>query len=274
MDPYFVVFHFLYANTIFHSEKCHDFSAAIWLVASFVFSWLTWPLKLSCDTQGSQFTMMQNLTIKQTYLVSEVWWWFCIIVKHILSVIHFRICGAVCFQFTHSLCDDWENIYTLSYSHHQIRSMNYYPLFRVRSWNNGMRCMSFYILMGIWYGGVTSLPRRPLLWKPACQIYCHVSFWVTQSVSPTVPENPSGPLVDYFLVLPCAACGSQLCGLLPGLDHWSSLHDPRVIWPYHHELWGWPLHYADFVWFLGGLKPKKSCCGPSFLVTQMVKRLC
>ena len=45
-----------------------------------------------------------------------------------------------------SLCDDWENIYTLSYYHHQIGSMNYYPLFRVRSWNNGMRCMSFYIL--------------------------------------------------------------------------------------------------------------------------------
>ena len=39
-----------------------------------------------------------------------------------------------------------ERIYTLSYYHHQIGSMNYYPLFRVRSWNNGMRSMSFYIL--------------------------------------------------------------------------------------------------------------------------------
>ena len=28
-----------------------------------------------------------------------------------------------------------------------IGSMNYYPLFRVRSWNNGMRCMSLYILI-------------------------------------------------------------------------------------------------------------------------------
>ena len=37
-------------------------------------------------------------------------------------------------------------IYTLSYYHHQIGSMNYYPLFRVRSWNNGVRCMSFYTL--------------------------------------------------------------------------------------------------------------------------------
>ena len=38
-------------------------------------------------------------------------------IKHILSVIHYTIhytiCGAVCFQFTHSPCDDWENIYIL-----------------------------------------------------------------------------------------------------------------------------------------------------------------
>ena len=68
-------------------------------------------------------------------------------IKHILSNIHYTICGTVCFQFTHFLRDDWENIYTLSYYHHQIGSMNYFPLFRVRSWNNGMGCMSFYILM-------------------------------------------------------------------------------------------------------------------------------
>ena len=45
-------------------------------------------------------------------------------IKHILSVIrctiHYTICGAVCFQFTQSSCDDWDNIYTLSYYHHQI----------------------------------------------------------------------------------------------------------------------------------------------------------
>ena len=55
----------------------------------------------------------------------------------------------MCFQFTHSPCDDWDNIYTLSYHHHQIGSMNYHPLFSVRSWNNGVRCMSFYILTSI-----------------------------------------------------------------------------------------------------------------------------
>ena len=77
-------------------------------------------------------------------------------IKHILSVIHYTICGAVCFQFTNSSCDDWENKYTLSHYHHnQIGSMNYYPLFRVRSWNNGVRCMSFYILS---YGSACKIP--------------------------------------------------------------------------------------------------------------------
>ena len=73
-------------------------------------------------------------------------------VRHIPSVIHYTICETVCFQFTHFPCDDWENIYTLSYHHHhQIGSMNYYPLFRVRSWSNGVRCMSFCIV-NIWIG--------------------------------------------------------------------------------------------------------------------------
>ena len=53
-------------------------------------------------------------------------------IKQILLVIHYTICGAVCFQFTHFHYDDWENIYILSYYHNQIGNMNYWPLFRVR----------------------------------------------------------------------------------------------------------------------------------------------
>ena len=60
--------------------------------------------------------------------ISHLWY---IHIQCYLSMSHTR--GAVCFQFTHFFCDDWENIYTLSYHHHQIGSMNYYPLFRVRS---------------------------------------------------------------------------------------------------------------------------------------------
>ena len=74
-------------------------------------------------------------------------------IRHILSVIHYTIRGAVCFQFTHFLVMiDIIYIYSLSHHHHhhhhhQIVSMNYYPLFRFRSWNNGVRCMSFCILI-------------------------------------------------------------------------------------------------------------------------------
>ena len=84
--------------------------------------------------------------------LSEGIWIYKMPVRYILSsvcVIHYTICGAVRFQFTHFSCDDWDNIYTLSYNHHQIGSMNYYPLFRVRSWNNGVRCMSFYTLINV-----------------------------------------------------------------------------------------------------------------------------
>ena len=69
-------------------------------------------------------------------------------IRHIISVIHYKTGEAVCFQLTHFPCDDWENIYTLSYYHHRIGSMNYYPLFKVGSLNNGVHSMSFCILMG------------------------------------------------------------------------------------------------------------------------------
>ena len=68
-------------------------------------------------------------------------------IKHFLSVIHYTICGAAFFQFAHFPCDDWESTYAFSYYHNQIGNMNYYPLYSVRSWNDGVRCMSFYILI-------------------------------------------------------------------------------------------------------------------------------
>ena len=57
---------------------------------------------------------IEHINACQTYFVE------CVSkIKHILLVIHFTIhytiCRAVCFQFTHSPCDDGENIYTLSY---------------------------------------------------------------------------------------------------------------------------------------------------------------
>ena len=57
-----------------------------------------------------------------------------------------------------------ERIYTLSYYHHQIGRMNYYPLFRVRSWNNVMRCMPLSIFSWLsqhgccWWPGAYETP--------------------------------------------------------------------------------------------------------------------
>ena len=79
------------------------------------------------------------------YNLSSVWVRLSIFSQ--LSIIQYV--GLCVFSLPVSFCDDWENIYTLSYYHHQIGSMNCYPLFRVMSWNNGMRCMSFYILFNV-----------------------------------------------------------------------------------------------------------------------------
>ena len=66
-----------------------------------------------------------------------------------------------------------EGIYTLSYYHHQIGSMNYNPLFRVRSWNNGTHCMSLYILKNSWYGQIASWDIRVLVVFAPNLTLCH-----------------------------------------------------------------------------------------------------
>ena len=80
-----------------------------------------------------------------TYILSSVW-----VRLSIFSQSSIIQCVGLCFQFTLFLCDDWDDIYTLSNYHHQIGSMyELYPFFRVRSWNNDTRCMSFYIIVYI-----------------------------------------------------------------------------------------------------------------------------
>ena len=128
-------------------------------------------------------------------------------IKHILSVIHYTKCGTVCFQFTRFLCDDWENIYTLTYYHHQIGVTNYYPLFRVRSWNNGMRCMSLYILMGKFFL-LWEYSRRIIhnvWWIPKCQLQrfgstfdIYVYWWHKKGLSCPLPIRTT---MDSFIIL-------------------------------------------------------------------------
>ena len=67
-------------------------------------------------------------------------------IKSVPIIILHAMYGAVCIQLTHFCYDDCENTCTLSCHHRQIGSMTHLPLFRVRSWNNGMHCMSFHVL--------------------------------------------------------------------------------------------------------------------------------
>ena len=69
----------------------------------------------------------------------------------LLSIIYHEIYGAVRIQLTHFSYDDCENTCTLSYYHHQIGSITHLPLSMVRSWNNGVRCMTLYICMHIYF---------------------------------------------------------------------------------------------------------------------------
>ena len=60
-------------------------------------------------------------------------------IQHILA-------GCVCSVYPFPFWWLRGHIYTLSYCHHRIGRMNYYTLFSNRSWNNGVRRMSFCIL--------------------------------------------------------------------------------------------------------------------------------
>ena len=85
------------------------------------------------------------------YILSSVWVRLSIFSQ--LSIIQYM--GLCVFSLPISLVMI-ERIYTLSYYHDQIGSMIYYPLYRVRSWNKGMRCMFLYILMNSLYDQIAS----------------------------------------------------------------------------------------------------------------------
>ena len=61
-------------------------------------------------------------------------------------------------------------MYFISYNHLQIGSMTHLPLFRVRSWKNGMRCTSFYIFIMIIYLYWNS-PQVPALGPMTCVLF-------------------------------------------------------------------------------------------------------
>ena len=79
----------------------------------------------------------------------QIFPWFCawdvcyIICCHLLHI-HSRKTGIFSSRISFVMI---ERIYTLCCYHHPIGSMTYYPLFRARPWNNGVHCMSLYIVL-------------------------------------------------------------------------------------------------------------------------------
>ena len=66
-----------------------------------------------------------------------------------------------------------EKIYTLSYYHNRTGSKNYYPLFRVMSWNNDMRCMSLSIFLRMWLPDSGDIINRNSLINCYCDSIRH-----------------------------------------------------------------------------------------------------
>ena len=116
-------------------DECKE-SEMFWLAdRSCLFVHHTISLSSQCKPIWRQWTHK----IPVRYILLSVWVRLSIF-SH-LSIINI---WAVCFQFTHFTFDGRDNLYILSYYHNQIRSIKYYPLFRVRSRNYGIRCMYLY----------------------------------------------------------------------------------------------------------------------------------
>ena len=152
----------------------------LWFVSSWLYSWSK---KSDAFWLADRIRLFVYNIISLSALCKLIWrhWTFKMAVRYILSSVWVRLStfsqlciiqymGLCVFSLPISLVMI-ERIYTVSCYHHQIASMNYYPLFRVRSWNNGVRCMSFIFL---WEYFVDSVNHPPVLPTPAI-VLCQIS---------------------------------------------------------------------------------------------------
>ena len=108
-----------------------------------------WSYSFVCTPHYLIIIIMQDLpeSIELLKRLSGTFYLECVSkIMSILAIIFYAIYGAVRIQFTRFSYEDFEDTRTLSY-YHQIGSMTHLPLCRVRSWNKGMCCMSFYIIL-------------------------------------------------------------------------------------------------------------------------------
>ena len=114
------------------SHRCHEnilsllprrnFKINLYDILNYWFApykrWYSWTnIRLSahvwgkCVQQIFAFNMLSKGTSRLGTVIAI---YLCVCVskiKQIFSAIHYTIYGAVCFQFTHFTCDDWENIH-------------------------------------------------------------------------------------------------------------------------------------------------------------------
>ena len=140
-------------------------------ILNFQESWCidTLHLSISSNLDKYHISYIDHTGIKKLHL--RIYFVECVSkIKHILSVIHYTICGAVCFQFINFPCGDWENIYTLSYYHNQIGSMSYYPLIKL-----GHEAMVSAVCLSIFLGNYLFIFCRTKHF-PQIQLCTHLSI--------------------------------------------------------------------------------------------------
>ena len=90
-----------------NTESCRNWSITIMVKLEWMSSMLRVTLQwdIVCATFVSWWHWTYKVPVRLYFVecVSKI--------KHIFSVIHYTIYGAVCFQFTHFPWDDWENIH-------------------------------------------------------------------------------------------------------------------------------------------------------------------
>ena len=117
------------------------------------------------------------------YILSNVWVRLSIFFQ--LSIIQYM--GLCVFNLPISLVMI-ERIYTLSYYHHQIGSMINYPLFAVRSWDNGMRCMFLYIFILMTINPWCVATDK----KPQLYIILHKTRMIRSGIKEMIKERQRG----------------------------------------------------------------------------------
>ena len=111
--PQYIIMHHLKAEALLTLLLC-----SLWYVQM-----------IGCTMVGRS----DSSVITQIKCLSGIFCWLCVSI----DFIHYIGPSVFGLYFV-----DCENIRTSYYYHHEIKKMNYEPPSSIKSWNNGMRCMS------------------------------------------------------------------------------------------------------------------------------------